>query len=250
MIDKAEIKCRFKRSVKSYEDNALVQKEIVDHLFKLLQDTGGHKPERVLEIGCGTGLLTRKLKNIIGTPRLFINDLVEEMCERTALFCGLPDSHCLVGDIEELNLPGQFDWMVSTSTFQWFSKLQATFRKFASHLNEGGLLMFNTFGNQNMVELRPFTQEGLKYLSYEEMATHLSPYFEILYFQDKRHKLYFSEPVDILRHLKQTGVNAGNSKRSWTKKTLQDFSCSYEKDPFQNKYPLTYHPMYFICRKR
>ncbi len=35
MIDKTEIKCRFKRSVNSYEENAPVQKRIADHLCEL-----------------------------------------------------------------------------------------------------------------------------------------------------------------------------------------------------------------------
>ena len=37
MIDKTEIECRFRRSVDSYEDNATVQKWIVQRLVELLQ---------------------------------------------------------------------------------------------------------------------------------------------------------------------------------------------------------------------
>ena len=38
MIDKTEIECRFRRSVDSYEDNATVQKWIVQRLVELLQE--------------------------------------------------------------------------------------------------------------------------------------------------------------------------------------------------------------------
>ena len=37
MIDKTEIECRFRRSVDSYEDNATVQKWIVQRLVELLR---------------------------------------------------------------------------------------------------------------------------------------------------------------------------------------------------------------------
>ena len=62
MIDKTEIKYRFKRSVESYEENAPVQRRIADHLFELLQGILDYQPDKILEIGCGTGLLTRRIK--------------------------------------------------------------------------------------------------------------------------------------------------------------------------------------------
>lgn len=36
-MDKTEIKCRFRRSVESYEENATVQKLIAERLFQLLE---------------------------------------------------------------------------------------------------------------------------------------------------------------------------------------------------------------------
>lgn len=37
MIDKATIKRRFKRSIDTYDENATVQKMIVNHLFSLVE---------------------------------------------------------------------------------------------------------------------------------------------------------------------------------------------------------------------
>lgn len=250
MIDKAEIKYRFKRSVESYEENAPVQRRIADHLFELLQAVLDYRPGRVLEIGCGTGFLTRRIKDVSGEKGLFVNDLVEEMCEKTAAAYGLPLSHCIVGDIEELPVPGEFDLLASASTFQWFSSPRQTFRKLASHLRPGGLMAFSTFGPRNMAELRPFAPQGLHYLSREELFLCLSSDFEILCFEDREDKLYFMEAVEVLRHLKKTGVNAGHSRRNWTKGTLQEFARCYKKDPLKNGFPLTYHPFYLICRRK
>lgn len=250
MIDKAEIRHRFKRSVGSYEENAPVQRKIAGHLFELLCRALDYRPRRILEIGCGTGLLTRHLTGLAGTECLFVNDLVEEMCGKTAASCGLPVSHCLVGDIEALPLQGEFDLFVSASTFQWFSSPKETFRKLASHLKRGGLMAFSTFGSRNMAELRPFTANGLEYPGREELSLYLSPDFEIECFEEQVEKLYFPEAVEVLRHLKKTGVNAGRSERFWTQGTLRHFACCYERDPQNNTFPLTYHPLYFVCRKK
>ena len=250
MIDKTEIKYRFKRSVESYEENAPVQKRIADHLFELLQGILDYQPDKILEIGCGTGLLTRRIKGMAGNGGLFVNDLVEEMCEKTAICYDLPVSHCFVGDIEEMPVPGEFELLVSASTFQWFSNPRKPFRKLASHLRKGGLMAFSTFGPRNMTELRPFAPHGLNYLSREELFSCLSSDFEVLCFEEQVDKLYFPEAIDVLRHLKKTGVNAGHSGRNWTKGTLQQFTRCYEKDLLKNSFPLTYHPFYLICRKR
>ena len=48
MIDKTEIECRFRRSVDSYEDNATVQKWIVQRLVELLPDLGNRVWHRTL----------------------------------------------------------------------------------------------------------------------------------------------------------------------------------------------------------
>lgn len=249
MIDKAEIKHRFRRSIGSYEENAPVQRKIAEHLSGLLWHFLDYPPRRALEIGCGTGLFTRRLRERVAPDVLYVNDLVEEMCLNTAGRCGIPVSHCLAGDIEERELPGSFDLMVSASTFQWFARPDATIEKLAAHLAPGGLLAFSTFGPRNMAELRPFTPHGLQYLSYRELAAFLVPRFEILRFEEACEQLCFTEAADVLRHLKKTGVNASGSALCWTRATLRQFACRYEKDASSGCFPLTYHPMYFVCRK-
>lgn len=251
ILDKSEVKCRFRRSVESYDENAHVQKLIVEKLYKLLQLHLSGTPRHVLEIGCGTGLLTRKLAGELKPDRLFINDLVYEMCSKTATTCGLADSSCLTGDVEELALPGTFDLIVSTSTFQWFTHLPATLEKLAASLLPGGLMVFSTFGKYNLHELRATTGSGLCYPSKEDISELLLPFFDILRLEEEKQVLYFSSPLEILQHLKKTGVNASASDRIWTKGQISRFS-----DDFQNRYavdgqyPLTYHPLYFVCRKR
>ena len=144
MIDKTEIECRFRRSVDSYEDNATVQKWIVQRLVELLQEYVPYS-SRTLEIGCGTGLLSEKINRLWEDQQFWVNDLVEQMCRKTIDRCQLPVSHGLNGDIEQIPLTGKFDLIVSASTFQWLARPRATFAKLAAHLNTNGWLIFSTF---------------------------------------------------------------------------------------------------------
>lgn len=251
MIDKADVKCRFKRSVESYDDNAHVQRVIVERLYALLTHNLTYTPQKVLEIGCGTGLFTRKLAQELRPECLFINDLVPEMCSRTArLFC-IGSDKCLVGDIEEVPLKENFDLIISASTFQWFCRLSDTFNRLASKLESGTLLVFSTFGEFNMHEINTVTGAGLKYYSKEKIISLLSTSFDVLQSEEQQHILYFSDPVEILRHLKKTGVNASADEQVWTRGKIARFSEEFDKRYAMNgKYPLTYHPLYFVCRKK
>lgn len=251
MIDKKEVKCRFKRSVGTYNDNAHVQKIIVDRLKKIVDMYVAGTPEKILEIGCGTGLLTSSLKDILSCRELYINDLVEEMCVRTAMANRILSSCCLVGDIEELPLPGAYDLIVSSSTFQWFVHPATTFYRLAVALSPGALLIFSTFGPSNLKEIRETAGEGLKYASQSEMYRLLEPCFEVLAFQEEHHKLEFDSPLDVLQHLKRTGVNASGGSEIWTKGKMQQFADQYRaRFCVDGKYMLTYHPFYFVCRRK
>ena len=176
MIDKTEIECRFRRSVDSYEDNATVQKWIVQRLVELLQEYVPYS-SRTLEIGCGTGLLSEKINRLWEDQQFWVNDLVEQMCRKTIDRCQLPVSHGLNGDIEQIPLTGKFDLIVSASTFQWLAHPRATFAKLAAHLNTNGWLIFSTFGKNNFKELKAVTGQGLvvfriRYIVYRRADTY------------------------------------------------------------------------------
>ena len=206
MIDKTEIECRFRRSVDSYEDNATVQKWIVQRLVELLQEYVPYS-SRTLEIGCGTGLLSEKINRLWEDQQFWVNDLVE--------------------------------------------RPRATFAKLAAHLNTNGWLIFSTFGKNNFKELKAVTGQGLEYRSIGELSAWLSSEYDILYTEEQIHTLKFSDPLDILRHVKKTGVNATSLPTAWTKGRLHEFCEDYKIRFLTDGYcPLSYHPLYLVCRKK
>ncbi len=251
IVDKSEIACRFKRSVESYEENAHAQKAIVSRLMTLLKTYCPATSGRILEIGCGTGLLTAQICQQFNNNELYVNDLVDAMCSKTANRCQLPKQRCLSGDIEQLPLEGNFSLMVSASTFQWLSDPLHTFFRLNRHLQEKGWLLFSTFGTDNYKELRTLTGNGLSYRSLPEMKALLSEVFDVVHSEEGYQVLYFDDPLQVLRHIKKTGVNAVPSQQNWTRGMIDDFVQKYAADfEVDGQIPLTYHPQYFVCRKR
>ena len=250
LIDKAKIERRFKRSVESYDENAYAQKIIIQRLISLINAYCPSSIDKILEIGCGTGLLTEQLQKSFKTRVLFINDLVDVMCSKTASRCNLPIERCIVGDIEQLELGDTFDLIASASTFQWLSNPQETFARLSTNLSDGGWMIFSTFGEDNFKELRSITGNGLVYHSVEKTINQLSSYFKVLHAEENHHVLEFSTPLDVLKHVKSTGVNGNSSPESWTRGKLNEFTEKYSEYMLTNRrFPLTYQSQCFVCQK-
>ena len=98
--------------------------------------------------------------------------------------------------------------------------------------------------------MREATGVSLDYFSIEETKKMLNEYFDIIYSEEERITLNFSSAIDILTHIKKTGVNA-ISKQNWTNKSVKEMIRKIEKVCKNNKvYSITYHPLYFILKKK
>ena len=251
--DKSRIKQRFAQALASYEAAAQVQAVVADTLLdELATCQPGLAPGRVLEIGCASGVLTEKI--VARYPRLvelLACDLVEDCaaCLNTRSANWPLKPGFLAGDIEELALPGCFDLILSSSTLQWVHDLPALAAKLADHLEPGGLLAVALYGPDNFLEIRTLTGRGLPYLSLAELRALMARHFQILATREDREPLYFANPLDLLRHLRNTGVNA-LTPPGWTRGKLSRFCAEYQSNFGSAKgVRLTYHPLYLVARK-
>jgi len=78
----------------------------------------------------------------------------------------------------------------------------------------------------------------------------LSAEYQIVYSREEKLKLSFASPLEVLKHLKETGVT-GIRRQSWTRGELDDFCRRYREQYTapDGTVPLTYHPIYMICKK-
>ena len=236
----------------------------------------------IAEFGCVTGCYSRLLLRTLQPETLLLNDLCPEMeeCIHDLLTGGgrlpcAPQAGNASGvlydadvelygsspattavsflpcDAETLDFPQGTDLITSCSTLQWFADTERFFARCHRFLSDGGILAFSTFGKKNMREIHTLTGHGLEYLSLDNLKVLLSPRFEILYAEEEIVSLPFGTPLEVLRHLKQTGVT-GTEKRVWTRGRLQSFCDEYIRmcGNDDRSVSLTYHPIYVIARKR
>lgn len=244
-VDKQLVCRQFRRAAGSYDAQAMIQQRAGDRLLDLLAMHGGSQPQRVLEIGCGTGLLTRSLiRRISGIRELVLNDLVPDFAVCAAL---APAAAFLPGDIESVPLPGSFDLIISSSALHWLRDLDRLLAKLAASLNPGGILAYSLYGPDNLREIRELTGIGLDYLSLPEIETMIGRYFTLAHSSEEWEYLHFAAPQDVLSHLRRTGVNA-LSRRPWTRAALHCFCNEYRRRFSAGQgVRLTCHPLYFVA---
>lgn len=241
---------RFHRGLATYQEAAHVQRRMAQALCELLlQSTPLRQFGTVLDLGCGTGLLTDAFASACHWDVLHLYDLIDA-CER--LHAQRPKTQFHQADLNNYDSYPEADLILSGATFQWIHDLDALLPRLHKALKPGGLLVFSTFGPRNLKEVHAIQDSGLAYLSTVELADKLSGAgFELLHLEATQEVLSFASPRDVLEHLKATGVTASTKNRVWTKTMLRAFEEQYQAfRTSDNRYPLTYTPVYCVARSR
>lgn len=236
------IKKQFEKSFNSYDQNAVVQKLMAEKLVKNLSSIKTDF-NSVLELGCGTGILTKELVKKIKFKAYCANDLVEKSKKYVTEI--IPNSEFFCGNALKIKSAKKQDLIVSNAMFQWFNNLNNICSHCKKQLNSDGILAFSTFSDKNFNEIRDLTGISLEYKTFEEIKEIVNKNFEILHAEEFEQTLKFNNPLELLAHMKNTGVNSLTTQH-WTFKEVKDF-C----DKYKEKYPeitLTYSPVIVVCK--
>jgi malonyl-CoA O-methyltransferase len=253
-VDKSLLIRRTSRSRDTYDNNAVVQREMAAHLVeKLLLKAGTAEFPDVLELGCGTGLLTRQLLEKCRIRQLTLND-ISPTFESTSRMAkdrqpGLEISF-MPGDMESLTFPDRQDLIISNAVFQWAVDPRALLSRLTGLLKDNGILAMSSFGPANMHEVAQGTGLSLPYMSMHNIKAAMANSYEILGESEYVWTLWFSSAREVLRHLQQMGVNALDSG-PWSRARILSFCRDYESAFGQDgQVCLTYHPLSIIARKK
>lgn len=135
MICKKRVGELFLKSFQNdYHSEAEVQKQTAKQLIAKLSETRANY-ERVLELGCGSGILTNEISRNLYVNELFLNDLSDVSNIVRA------DAEFIIGDAENIDYPGLLDLVISNAVIQWFEDLEQHFEKVAEALTEGEFLL-------------------------------------------------------------------------------------------------------------
>lgn len=240
MLDKSLIKKNFKKSIVSYSKNAVVQEKMAQKLVSLIKEkTNKTDFKNILEIGSYTGFLTKQINENFCFENYLALDIVEHSKDYIQKIN--PEIKFLNSDIESFSVSTgeKFDLIATNASLQWCEDFKSVILKLKSCLKEGGVLALSTFEENNLFEIKETFNISLNYLSESELETCFSN--KVSFFKES-YALEFKNGIELLKHLKLTGVNS-IQKNSFSYLEIKQKLALLEKN-YNNK--LTYKPVYII----
>jgi len=271
MIDKKKLGRRFSRNAKTYDEYAIVQKEMSR---KLLSKISVEAPKRILEIGCGTGFLTQLIAEKYKNAEILALDLAPGMIEVAKdRLSQINDPDRIIfecADAETAFPKQSFDLIISNATFQWFNHPDQMAERILEHLIKNGQCLFSTFGSQTFNELGQAFRMATAELELEEpiqaSQNFLTAYEWVMRLEKAKATTdiraavtsyesmlpeYFPDCMAFFQSVKKIGANKASSSRSNTSpKFMQMVTDIYEREFMTEKgICATYHALYLSIEK-
>lgn len=147
---------RFGDAAEGYERHASLQRGVAEELAARIARLPLPRLPRILEIGCGTGLLAAALARRLGPAQWTLTDIAPTMLETARRRLALPGTCrflAMDGEFPDPDL-GPFDLICSSMAMQWFVDLDAGLARLGGLLAEGGWMAAATLAEDTFAEWR------------------------------------------------------------------------------------------------
>ena len=163
-LDKIAVRRSFERAAPTYDDAAVLAREIGDRMLERL-DLIRTIPERLLDLGSGTGYCAHRLRHRYPHCDIVELDFARSMLLRSRSqrpwwrrrLAALTGDRATVvcADMEALPFADRtFDMIWSNLALHWLGTPQRVFAESWRVLRPGGIFMFSTLGPDTLKELR------------------------------------------------------------------------------------------------
>lgn len=240
MTNNRSIERHFSRAADVYHQQARVQQQAAEQLAAEVAKLG-LAPRRVLDIGCGTGFLTRQMLSQFPTAEVVALDLSPGMIEvaRQQLPAS-PLIEFVVSDALQFQSEQPFDLIVSSSTMQWLQPFDRLFTKLRTLLAPGGhvcssIMLHGTLGELHTLRSELFPSLApLQTLPLSEAILDGLDVggFRILHGASYQECEWYDTPRAALRSMREQGFTGGplsTGPRPLTRGELTQVLVHYEQ---------------------
>ncbi|MFW5431648.1 MAG: malonyl-ACP O-methyltransferase BioC [Methylophilaceae bacterium] len=261
-IDKVRVRAAFDRAANTYDAAAVLQKLVRDEMFSRL-DLIKVSPQKILDLGCGTGHGSHLLQKRFKSAQVFSLDLAFAMLERTyaeqpLLKRALGSKKLICADIENLPVTNaSMDLVWSNLALQWCNDLDKSFTEIARTLKPNSLFIFSTFGPDTLKELRAASNNGKapnhqtrvsRFIDMHDIGDALTRNgFNAPVLDVERYTLTYDNVRSVMVDLKSIGANnatQGRVRGLTGKGFLKSLVAQYEQFRVDGKLPATFEVVY------
>ena len=250
----------FNSKATQYEQNAVLQKEVLSRLLERLEDEcqidQKFKPQRVLDLGCGTGWAIPELLKLFDNVKISALDFSKNMLSH------VPQNKqvtTVLNDVHDLPFEDNtMDVIFSNMLIHWCNE-KDVFSECMRVLKPGGLIIMSALGETSLVELKQ------AWLSVDKQA-HVHDFPALHNMGDDLLKLGFEEVVvnaeiitltykdvvSLMKDIKASGghnVNENRRKSLMPRSQLKQLSDAYDEFRDNNRLPASYEIVYLRARK-
>ncbi len=232
------VRARFSRASQQYDAASAIVTELRQRLLERLELVR-LAPQRVLDLGAGTGMGTRALKQRYPKAHVVALDSSSGMSRQASTQRGwLRRFEVCMADAASLPFAAEhFDLVFSHLMLPWCNSPDAVFEEVARVLRPGGLFLFSSLGPDTAIELRRLWHEL-------DDDVHVHAFMDMHDVGDGLVRQRFADPVmdlerltvtyanldDLLREARQLGVTnlaAGRRRGLGSKRNLHALRAGY-----------------------
>jgi malonyl-CoA O-methyltransferase len=234
---------RFSAAAETYDQHARPQLALAQSVVSMLPEM---YPEQILELGAGTGQLTRLVAERFPEVPIDAVDLAEKMVEHSrATFRPYPHINWIVGDAQTYWKGERYPLIVSSSALHWVSDFRETCENIFQSLEPGGTFSLGMMLRGTLKELHALRNEiapektpVLTLPTYQETKACLQAAgFTLERRKHSEEEIIYDDAKSFMKAIHEQGVtggkvSAGNAPLSRTEisQLVADYQETYASD--------------------
>lgn len=244
-IKKSEVKRCFNKAFSTYDANCHAQRAVGQKLIYLLKNHSGNY-KKIIDLGCGTGLITKELSENFFLQQLTAIDIAPHLLAIAKLRLE-KNVEFIEADFDQLSLSFKsYDLIFSNMSLQWSNDLSTSSKIMYQHLSSKGLFAFSLPLIGTFHEL----QDGhVNVLPTDDGIVNMlaAAGFKLLVSEIEENTFSFPTQLAAIQSIKKTGASYLPQKKQKGLRGRDNFVSFFKID--QPPFSLTYRIGYFIAEK-
>jgi malonyl-CoA O-methyltransferase len=201
----------FSRFANLYDKYNIVQSKVAIKLVSMVEKS---HYKSILDIGCGSGLIYKKLlRKNISFNNFIATDFSKKMLNIHPNSPSVKKVHLNFNNRDDFSKIGnyKYDFVISSSALQWSLNLDMTLKEI-SRLSHNFYISF--FTSNTFLSLHKIAGVESPIHSKESIKSVVNRYFNAS-FKTVEYKLKFANIYEMLRYIKRSGVSGGKKQLSY-----------------------------------